>query len=194
MARANAEGTARILDGSEGIREEVFTSLHRQLAMAEYDVPAAVRACLRVLITAEDADQRSLCAGLIHVTGVSGHGPLVMFPSYGDGRWDPSSHSYTNGDDGTLRRQFALARAGTLYLHDIAALTGGEQRQLFTLLEEEARCSAGARPPVRVIAGASHHLDAERAIGAFGDPLFYRLNLIHLDLTHSRLRVQSARD
>jgi DNA-binding NtrC family response regulator len=173
------------------VLEEVSTLLNRLLAMLDYDIPAAVRACVRVLITAEDADQRSLCAGLIHVTGISGNGPLIMFPSYGDGRWDPSGHSHTTGDGGTLRRQFDLARGGTLYLHDIAALSGGEQRQLLTRLEEEARCSAGARPGVRVIAGASHHLDAERATGAFGESLFYRLNLIHVDLTQSRLMVHS---
>jgi DNA-binding NtrC family response regulator len=167
--------------------ERVSTPLNQLLKTMENDIAAAVRACVPILITAEDADQRSLCAGLIHATSVNGNGPLIMFPSYGDGRWHPSGHCHANGEGGALRRQFDLARGGTLYLHDIATLTGDEQRELRTLLEERARCSAGARPGVRVIAGASHHLDAERATGAFDESLFYRLNLFHLDPTPSRL-------
>jgi DNA-binding NtrC family response regulator len=42
-----------------------------------------------------------------------------------------------------------------------------------------------------VVAGASRHLDMERATGAFCTPLFYRLNLIHINLIPRRVDSQA---
>jgi DNA-binding NtrC family response regulator len=85
----------------------------------------------------------------------------------------------------TLRHHFGQAAGGSLFIDDVAALTEREQVELFSLLEAR-RTHSSAQPrhrsSVRVIAGASRHLDSERASGAFSEPLFYRLNVIHIDL------------
>ena len=94
-------------------------------------------------------------------------------------------------EDIVLMRQFELARGGTLFIDDIALLRVATQSLLHSLLDERIRQASSERPAggrVRVVAGASRHLDAELATGAFCTPLFYRLNLIHIDLIpHARL-------
>ena len=73
-------------------------------------------------------------------------------------------------------------------IDDLAGLTPEAQAQLYCLLEdrtlrETAAVDAGADDEgVRVIAGASHHLDAERAQGGFCEAVFYRLNVVHIVL------------
>jgi DNA-binding NtrC family response regulator len=85
------------------------------------------------------------------------------------------------GLDEAMQRQFEEARGGTLFVDDIARLTRPAQVQLHALLVEE-RMRRNSRTRVRVVAGASRHLDPERASGTFCPALFYRLNLIHVDL------------
>ena len=73
--------------------------------------------------------------------------------------------------------QIAAARGGTLYVDDIVGLSAWGQARLLALLDE---------PRFRIIAGASRHLDRERSSGAFAETLFYRLNIVHVDLTRRR--------
>jgi DNA-binding NtrC family response regulator len=85
-----------------------------------------------------------------------------------------------------LRHQFDQARGGTLFLDDVLALATDAQAHLLSLLKERmaplSSTVAFAKSRVRIVAGASRHLHAERATGAFCELLFYRLNIIHVDL------------
>jgi two-component system C4-dicarboxylate transport response regulator DctD len=122
------------------------------------DVALAAREDLPVLVTSETRDRRTMCSQLIHAISDAREGPFVTFVSGGE-----------------LGRHCEQARGGTLFIDDIAALTRAEQVLLSALLENDRR--------TRVIAGASRHLDAELEDGSVSEALFYRLNLIHVDLT-----------
>jgi DNA-binding NtrC family response regulator len=149
------------------------------------DIRLAATVDLPVLITAEHRDRRDLCARVIHATGESAQGPFVTV-TLGENRSSPHSRSKDPAEEAMLRQRFEHARGGTLFVDDVASATPDAQRQLLLLLEEGTLANssrAGTRVGVRIIAGASRHLDAQRAAGEFDEPLFYRLNVIHLDLT-----------
>ena len=161
--------------------------------MIDEDIRLAAQLRVPVMVTAANRDQRELYARLVHASDNGGRGPFVTYSANGvSANLEASSSSPLarhGGDDGLLRRRFGQARGGTLFLDDVAMLTAELQARLFALVDEQlAPHSESTAPPaghrVRIIAGASRHLYAERAAGLFCEPLFYRLNVIHIDLTN----------
>jgi two-component system C4-dicarboxylate transport response regulator DctD len=128
------------------------------------DVPLAAGTSVPVLITSSSGERRELCARLIHAMSARARGPFVTFSPSG-------THPVV------AAHLFDQARDGTLFLDDIAALSQDAQTQLLDLWGGEAVRR------VRVLSGASRHLTEDRAKGSFSEPLFYRLNVLHLDLT-----------
>jgi transcriptional regulator of acetoin/glycerol metabolism len=171
------------------------------IASVEGDIRLAARVRVPVLVTAKDSEQRSMCARLIHANGEWVRGPFVTL-SQNDmdspGRnLDPFARAHRIGNALMLRHQFDQARGGTLFLDDVLTLPADTQAHLLSLLNERMAplCSTVAfdRSRVRIVAGASRHLDAERATGAFCELLFYRLNIIHVDLMHRRSTSEPSR-
>ena len=145
----------------------------RRIGPAKEDLLLAARLDEPVLITAERDGRRKAYARLIHEGG-GRRGRFVTFSATDAGTGD------------TLRRQFERARGGTFFIADITKLSADGQAQLFSLLDEQLRSHppalASSGGDVRIIAGASRHLDAERATNEFRPSLFYRLNFIHINL------------
>ncbi|MEE9606994.1 MAG: sigma-54 dependent transcriptional regulator [Myxococcota bacterium] len=96
------------------------------------------------------------------------------------------------GADRARRGLFAEASGGTLFLDEIGELPTPLQVKLLRVLqEEEVRAVGDAKPrkvDVRVIAATSRDLDADVASGAFRDDLFYRLNVVRLEVPPLRER------
>jgi two-component system response regulator AtoC len=143
--------------------------------MCTDDIRLAARLFVPVLITAEHGDERLACARLIHTNSRCGGGPFVAITSGGSAVAD----------------WFLHARHGSLFIDDVGALTADVQRQLLAQLDLRGLPSltADGHPfasGVRILAGSSRHLGAARDSGAFSEPLFYRLNVIHVDLTSHR--------
>jgi DNA-binding NtrC family response regulator len=151
------------------------------------DLRLAAAVDVPVLITASSRTERERCARVIHENG-RGHGPFVEVVC-GSGRprrTDLTASTGTNDRD-DLRPAFEHARGGTVFIDRIDRLAPPLQQELLGLLEERM-AGAGAMPPpaaagVRIVAGASRHFATARGSGAFSNLLFYRLNVIHLDLT-----------
>ena len=145
-----------------------------------------------VLIPADSRIRREMCARRIHAAGNLGQSPFMVFACGAAGARGEDSGieppTPLGDEDARLRQQFDKARGGTFFIDDIATLTHDAQMELCRLLEgrQPARGSTGRGPTLnaRVIAGASHHLEAERAAGTFCELLFYRLNVVHIDLMH----------
>ena len=143
-----------------------------------------------VLVTSPKRDERDLCARLIHATSQRGSGPFVIFSPEMTAALQMHARGASRRrphDESILRHRIERARGGTLFIDDVLSLTPKAQRVLLALLEERAAITtvdlSAMRPSVRVIAGASHHANTERSRGAFNDAVFYRLNMVHLDLT-----------
>jgi DNA-binding NtrC family response regulator len=145
------------------------------------ELKLAARLHVPVLITAENDRARANAAHFLHLNGVQAKGPFV------------SSAGRDTDDDVALRCMFEEAHGGTLFIDDIVKLTTKTQMELFALLGEslEPQSSSEAQPArVRLITGASRHFAAEHAIAAFSEPLFFRLNMIHVDLISGHLRAR----
>jgi CBS domain-containing protein len=154
-----------------------------------------------VLITAASADDREACARVIHGTSHASRGLFVRL----DGRnlaALPSPANVVSGaadrGDAALNYPRETGAGGTVFVDDITELDGTAQAQLLTWLEERGRFSLsspdGPHGAVRLISGASRHLDCERASGTFSEPLFYRLNMIHVDLSGPTEVAMKARE
>jgi DNA-binding NtrC family response regulator len=87
---------------------------------------------------------------------------------------------------------FEVADRGTLFLDEIAELDISMQAKLLRALQErEIRRVGGARPikiDVRVVAATNRDLRAMVADGRFRDDLYYRLNVLSVDVPPLRER------
>ena len=132
------------------------------------DVPA--------LITAPRHADRAICARIIH--------------DVSDRRAAPFIRSSTKNLDVPLARRAlmtayrrAQVQGGTLFLDDLAELDARGQSLLLTLFDASRFGWLERTCTVRIVTGASRHLAEDRARGRFSQSLFYRLNVVHVDLT-----------
>jgi two-component system response regulator HydG len=87
---------------------------------------------------------------------------------------------------------FAAAEGGTFFLDEIGETTPATQVKLLRVLQHREVIPVGATEPIpidtRVIAATNRDLDQEIARGNFRSDLFYRLNVIALDIPPLRQR------
>jgi DNA-binding NtrC family response regulator len=90
------------------------------------------------------------------------------------------------GADRRVRGQLELARGGTLLLDEIAEMPAELQAKLLRVLEDRRFRPLGAEAeiPVRARIVAATHVDLEKRIaeGRFREDLFYRLNVVTIDI------------
>jgi two-component system, NtrC family, response regulator AtoC len=85
-----------------------------------------------------------------------------------------------------------LADRGTLFLDEIAELDPGLQAKLLQLLQDGQFCRIGAREErnvaVRVVCATNRQLEKEIKSGTFRQDLFYRINVLTIELQPLRER------
>lgn len=88
---------------------------------------------------------------------------------------------------------FELANEGTLLLDEVAALTLETQAKLLRVIQEREFARVGSNEPIRVdvriVAATNEDLTAAVQEGRFREDLFYRLNVIGVELPPLRARV-----
>ncbi len=151
-----------------------------------------------VLILGETGTGKELCAQAIHylspraahpcVAVNCGAIPLDLVESELFGHLKGAFTNAHNARDGLV----AEAEGGTLFLDDIDCLPLAAQAKLLRFLQEREYRPLGAarvrRADVRVIAASNHQLPAMAARGEFRQDLFYRLNVLNLELPPLRNR------
>ena len=84
------------------------------------------------------------------------------------------------------------ANGGTLFLDEIGDLDPALQAKLPSLLEDGQFCRVGGRSnikvDVRIVAATNQDLESAVATGGFREDLFYRLNVIRIDVPPLRRR------
>jgi two-component system nitrogen regulation response regulator NtrX len=156
----------------------------------------------RVLITGESGTGKELVATALHELSARAGGPFVRVNSAAIPRdliesemFGHERGAFTGATERRLGR-FELADRGTLFLDEVADLGAEAQAKLLRALEtgeiERVGSQRGVRVDVRVIAATNRDLDAERAAGRFRDDLYYRLNVLRIQLPPLRQRLDDV--
>jgi two-component system, NtrC family, response regulator GlrR len=128
----------------------------------------------RVLITGESGTGKEMLARAIHKASPRRSQPFVAV----------NCGSMT--EDQLDERLFRSAEGGTLLLDEIGALPMPAQLRLLQVLQDNAaQAPAGTEliaVNVRIISTTNHDLQSLLSSGQFRDDLYYRLNVVHIDL------------
>ncbi len=151
------------------------------------------RSSSTILITGETGTGKGLLAKIIHHTGARGEGPFVpvncasipetLFESelfgYEEG-------AFTGAKKGGKPGRFELAQGGTLFLDEIGEMPLHMQVKLLNVLQDNSLQRVGGITPVpidvRIIAATNQDLDQLVAEKKFRADLFFRLNVIPMEL------------
>ncbi|MBN2429640.1 MAG: sigma-54-dependent Fis family transcriptional regulator [Deltaproteobacteria bacterium] len=151
-----------------------------------------------VLITGESGTGKELVARAVHYNGKSKEAPFVaincgaipenLLESELFGHEKGSFTGATNAKVGL----FEAANGGTIFLDEIGELPALMQVKLLRVLQErEIRKVGGTKNiavNVRLIVATNKELEEEVAQGNFREDLFYRINVIRVDLPPLRAR------
>jgi len=153
-----------------------------------------------VLITGETGTGKELVAQALHFADATRTGPLVAVncaalpePLLESELFGHEKGSFT-GADRQKKGRFEQAGGGTLLLDEIGELPMGMQAKLLRVLQEGTFDRVGGVEPIRVDARvlAATNVDLVRAVaaGKFREDLFYRLNVVSVELPPLRERVE----
>ncbi len=176
-----------IIGGSEALERVV--ALGRKVARSDSTV----------LLRGESGTGKELFAHAIHVESNRALGPFVkvncaaipetLFESELFG-YKPGA--FTGAQKHGKKGKFALADRGTIFLDEVSELPASMQVKLLRVLQEREIEPVGAVEPesidVRVVAATNKDLAALLAQGAFRQDLYYRLNVVKLEIPALRER------
>jgi PAS domain S-box-containing protein len=151
-----------------------------------------------VLIQGETGTGKELLARAIHYTGPRRRRPFVAVNcgALPETLLESELFGYKAGAfTGAVRDKpgrFALAEGGTLFLDEIGEMSPALQVRLLRVLQEKTYDPLGSTQPqradVRIIAASNRDLGARVQEGAFRSDLYYRVNVVKVDLPPLRQR------
>ncbi|HYQ25713.1 MAG TPA: sigma-54 dependent transcriptional regulator [Polyangiaceae bacterium] len=180
----------------EGLHGLLGTSLPMQriYRMARQVAPARAT----VLITGESGTGKGQLARVIHDLGprrsapfVSAHCAALADSLLESELFGHEKGAFTGADKRRLGR-FEQANGGTLFLDEIGEIPVATQIKLLRLLQERTLERVGGNDSipidVRVIAATSRDLASDVREHRFREDLYYRLNVVHIEMPPLRLR------
>ena len=161
-------------------------------------LPQVAESDSTVLIQGETGTGKELMARAIHDLSARRDKPVsaVNCGAFPDTLLESELFGYRKGafTDATKDKPgyFATAEGGTLLLDEIGDLSSAFQVRLLRVLQDRTYQPLGATEPlkanVRIIAATNRNLTELVEKGGFRRDLFYRVNVIHLDLPPLRER------
>lgn len=173
--------------GSSAPMQRVY-SLIESLA----DIPTTV------LINGESGTGKELVAAALHGSGVRSRGPFVKVNCSALSEHLLESElfghvrgAFTGAISDKIGR-FQKAHGGTLFLDEIGDISPAIQMRLLRVLQESeferVGDSTSIKVDVRIVAATNQSLAERVSQGAFRQDLYYRLNVVRLDLPSLRER------
>jgi transcriptional regulator with PAS, ATPase and Fis domain len=188
QARRAKYSFAHFIGECDAVRE-----LKRQaLRAAQRDAP--------ILLLGETGTGKEVLAHAIHAASPRAHKPLVTLNMAAIPEtlleaelFGASAGAYTGADKKGRIGKFQLAHGGTLFLDEIGDMPPALQVKLLRVLQDKEFEALGSnqvqRSDVRIIAATSAPLTKLIAEGQFRADLFYRLNVLTIELPPLRARL-----
>lgn len=211
------DARGRVMGGAETFRDlSEVTALRAELAgrfhcgaivsrsplmQRIFDViPSIAASPATVLILGETGTGKELMARTIHDESPRRGGPFIAVncAALPDTLLESELFGYKKGAfTGAVRNKpgrFALANGGTLLLDEIGSISPAMQVRLLRVLQERSYEPLGATRPertdVRIIAATNTDLAEAMRRGAFREDLYYRLNVVRIELPPLRRRAE----
>jgi two-component system response regulator HydG len=151
-----------------------------------------------VLITGESGTGKGELAKAIHARSPRSAKPFVtlhcaaLAESLLESELFGHERGSFTGADKRRAGRFEQANGGTLFLDEIGEIPASVQVKLLRVLQERTFERVGGNEPikvdVRLVAATNRDLAAEVSEGRFREDLFYRLNVVHVDMPPLRAR------
>jgi DNA-binding NtrC family response regulator len=164
-------------------------------------IRTAVRAAASnatVLIQGETGTGKELFARLVHSHSPRANSPLVsvnvaaLSPGLVESELFGHARGAFTGAERDRKGLFEIAHGGTIFLDEIGEMGPETQVRLLRVLQERCVTRVGEHRPipvdVRIIAATHRDLAKEVELGRFREDLFYRINVVSLQVPPLRRR------
>jgi transcriptional regulator with GAF, ATPase, and Fis domain len=153
-----------------------------------------------VLISGETGTGKEVWAKLIHQLGKRSHKPFVpvncaaLTATLAESQLFGHEKGAFTGALGSALGVFRAADGGVVFLDEVGEMPRELQPKLLRVLQEGEVTPVGASRPVpvdvQIIAATNRDLESEVASGNFREDLFFRLNMVQLNVPPLRERVE----
>ncbi|KAA3611451.1 MAG: sigma-54-dependent Fis family transcriptional regulator [Planctomycetota bacterium] len=151
-----------------------------------------------VLLCGESGTGKELAARALHTLSARNAGPFVAVncaaipTGLAEAEFFGACKGAYSGSDRDRPGYFQMAQQGTLFLDEIAELAPDLQAKLLRAIQDKKIRRIGGNQEenveVRLVAATHRNLEDEVAAGRFREDLFYRLNVLQLQLPPLRER------
>src|SRR5437764_2269040 len=178
--------------------EEILIGESDAMKRLDEQIRSAAPSNSRVLITGENGSGKEIVARTLHRLSLRAEQPFVDVNCAAIPKdlieselFGHRKGAFTDARE-DRKGKFELADGGTLFLDEVGDMSLEAQAKMLRVLQEQTFQKVGGQQPitvdVRVIAATNKNLDAEIAAGTFRSDLFYRLNVIPLEMPPLRER------
>lgn len=196
LAEENRQLQAKLLKSQNG--DEMVgksDSLNRVRQMISKAAPARAS----VLITGESGVGKELVARAVHEQSDRAKGPFIVVHCAALSETLIESELFGfekgafTGAENLHKGRFELADGGTIFLDEIGEVNLATQVKLLRVLQEHKFERVGGEKSievdVRVVAATNRNLEEEVKAGKFREDLFYRLNVVRIEMPALRERM-----
>jgi len=165
-------------------------------------VQAAAPTDATILLLGESGTGKELLARRVHLLSRRSAGPFVRVncAAVPIDMWESEFFGHRRGSftgaSADREGRFRLAHRGTLFMDEIGAMQPAAQAKILRVLQDGEFDRLGDEQPtrvdVRVVAATNSDLEAEAAAGRFRPDLYYRLNVVRIDLPPLRERPEDV--
>lgn len=181
--------------------EDIISQNHRMQEMFR-TIPHIAESNCTVLIEGESGTGKELLARAIHNLSLRKDKPFIAVScgALPETLLESELFGYKAGAFTDARKdkpgRFALAEGGTLFLDEIGDVSAAMQVRLLRVLQERVYEPLGsvnsAKADVRIITATNKRLSELVEQGAFRDDLYYRINVMRLELPPLRERKEDV--
>ena len=204
----NASKQISLIEENEVLKERVVSlenvedligqseAMHKVL----HEIESVAQSNASVIITGESGTGKELVARAIHANSPRKYFPLVsvhcgaLSESLLESELFGHEKGAFTGAIYTRKGRFEMADSGTIFLDEIATISSKMQVELLRVLESKSFVRVGGNKEIksdfRVICATNRDLKTMVENGAFREDLYYRLNVVNINVPPLRERIE----